>query len=120
MTARRLRAVRSRKTRRWAYMEKGAPRRPLFDGRGQLSVSCRPSSSRPWLSLPLSVIPPFIWVYLREVLTSPSVAAAWHAHPMPALFASGHLPRSYALGGRGQGILKLNREGGSSASSYQI
>ena len=39
---------------------------PFFDGRGQLTVSCRPSSSRPWLSLPLSVIPPFIWVYLRE------------------------------------------------------
>ena len=54
------------RSKRRAYMEKGAPRRPLFDGRGQLSVSCRPSSSRPWLSLPLSVIPPFIWVYLRE------------------------------------------------------
>src|SRR5438094_10428198 len=58
---------------RRAYVEKGAqcrvpgaaaapanPWRPLFDGRGQLTVSCRPSSSRPWLSLPLSVIPPFI------------------------------------------------------------
>ena len=48
---------------KWKRGRLGAP---FFDGRGQLTVSCRPSSSRPWLSLPLSVIPPFIWVYLRE------------------------------------------------------
>src|SRR2546427_1601410 len=44
---------------------------PFFDGRGQLTVSCRPSSSRPWLSSPLSVIPPFMWVLLARTLTSP-------------------------------------------------
>src|SRR2546426_2791862 len=62
---------------------------PFFDGRGQLTVSCRPSSSRPWLSSPLSVIPPFKWVCLARTLTSSfAVAAAWHAHPMSALYAS--------------------------------
>src|SRR5438034_4016177 len=102
MTAGRRRAVQSRKVRRWAYVEKGAPQRPLFDGRGQLSVSCRPSSSRPWLSLPLSVIPPFIWVCLREVLTSPSVAAAWHAHPMADPLRVWAPPALLSLEGRGQ------------------
>src|SRR5204862_2958134 len=49
-------------------MRRGRPPPPLIDGRGQLSVSCRPSSSRPWLSSPLSLIPPFIrvWFGLRE------------------------------------------------------
>src|SRR5262245_28242347 len=44
-------------------MEKGADpsdHRPLFYAVRTLSVSCQPSSSRPWLSLPLSVIPPFV------------------------------------------------------------
>src|SRR5688572_32319510 len=108
MARARRRAVRSKES-----VLKGAVRgkggapiwRPLFDGRGQLTVSCRPSSSRPWLSLPLSVIPPFIWVYLRECShhrdssgAPPEVAAAWHAHPMPALCAPRHLPRLFSLG----------------------
>src|SRR5678816_893185 len=62
----------------------GAP--PFFDGRGQLNVSCRPSSSRPWLSSPLSVIPPFIWVCCGRT-NGASVAAAWHAHSPPLLRA---------------------------------
>ena len=84
--------------------EKGANGAPFFDGRGQLSVSCRPSSSRPWLSLPLSVIPPFMWVCIARALTSSPVAAAWHAHSMPALLASGtgerRLTRSQRFVGR--------------------
>jgi hypothetical protein len=43
--------------------KKGATAAPFsYCGRGRLSVSCRPSSSRPWLSSPLSFIPPFMWV----------------------------------------------------------
>src|SRR5215468_1479357 len=58
-------------------MEKGGDSRPLFYcGRGRLTVSCRPSSSRPWLSSPLCSIPPFMWVSR----VASSVAAAWHAH----------------------------------------
>jgi len=35
---------------------------PFFSReRSAITVSCRPSSSRPWLSSPLSVIPPFMW-----------------------------------------------------------
>src|SRR5439155_26193313 len=41
---------------------------PLCDGRGQISVSSRPSSSRPSSSSPLSVIPPFVWVDWRGAL----------------------------------------------------
>ena len=40
-------------------IERGATAAPFICGRGQLTVSCRPSSSRPWLSSPLSFIPPF-------------------------------------------------------------
>src|SRR3954454_20943015 len=54
------------RARRFHEIEKGATAAPFFDGRGQLTASCRPSSSRPWLSSPLSFIPPFIWVCLRE------------------------------------------------------
>ena len=67
---------------RGCKLKKGATAAPFFDGRGQLTVSCRPSSSRPWLSSPLSFIPPFMWVWLARALTIfDSVAAAWHAHP---------------------------------------
>src|ERR671937_1544178 len=53
-------AVRARKLKR------GRTNAPFYDGRGQLTVSCRPSSSRPWLSSPLSLIPPFMWDSVRE------------------------------------------------------
>ncbi len=43
-------------------LKRGRRPPPFSDGRGQLTASCRPSSSRPWLSLPLSFIPPFMWV----------------------------------------------------------
>ena len=74
-------------------LKKGATAAPFFDGRGQLTVSCRPSSSRPWLSSPLSVIPPFIWVYLRErsrhrfsgcrLARSPDIGALRFGAPSP-------------------------------------
>jgi hypothetical protein len=70
-------------------MEKGGDSRPLFYcGRGRLTVSCRPSSSRPWLSSPLCSIPPFIWVSR----VASSVAAAWHAHAIATarVLHSGH------------------------------
>src|SRR5215510_1032301 len=72
-----------------AKMEKGGGSRPLFYcGRGRLTVSCRPSSSRPWLSSPLCSIPPFIWVSR----VASSVAAAWHAHAIATarVLHSGH------------------------------
>src|SRR6266545_6350657 len=96
MTERRRRGLFNRKSesKEGGCTWKRGPRhgRPLFDGRGQLTVSCRPSSSRPWLSSPLSVIPPFTWVTCESALEIASVAAAWHAHPTPALCAPGHLP----------------------------
>jgi cyclophilin family peptidyl-prolyl cis-trans isomerase len=47
-------------------LKRGRRPPPFIDGRGRLTVSCRPSSSRPWLSSPLSVIPPFMLGLLRE------------------------------------------------------
>ena len=68
-------------------MKRGRRPPPLY-GRGRLSASCRPSSSRPWLSSPLSLIPPFVWDSVRESgLRLQSVAAAWHAHPSSVLVA---------------------------------
>ena len=49
-------------TRRRPYAKKGATGAPFFGGRGRLTASCRPSSSRPWLlSLPLRLSPPSLW-----------------------------------------------------------
>jgi len=66
------------------YKWKGGDSRPLYRRARSATVSCRPSSSRPWLSLPLSVIPPFMWDDLRERPTA-LVAAAWHAQRAAAL-----------------------------------
>jgi hypothetical protein len=57
--------------RRWrceqaVQLKRGRRPPPFICGRGQLTVSCRPSSSRPWLSSPLSFIPPFMWDSLRK------------------------------------------------------
>ena len=42
--------------------KRGRPAAPFFSGRGELTASCRPSSSRPWLlSLPLRLSPPSLW-----------------------------------------------------------
>ncbi len=67
-------------------MLKGGPRWPPFFlyRERSVTVSCRPSSSRPWLSSPLCLIPPFSWDHSENAL-GPAMAAAWHAHPKPAL-----------------------------------
>ena len=70
-------------------MKRGRRPPPLFDGRGRLTVFCRPSSSRPWLSSPLSVIPPFLW---------PSVARAAQASPVAALASARDRRRSSLWG----------------------
>jgi hypothetical protein len=41
-------------------LKRGRRPPPFMSGEVGFTVSCRPSSSRPWLSSPLSVIPPFM------------------------------------------------------------
>jgi hypothetical protein len=48
------------------------------------------------------------------------VAAAWHAHPMLALFASGTFHAVELEEGRGEIVFDLTRDGLSSPSSYQM
>src|SRR5436190_21992564 len=94
------------RARRFHEIEKGATAAPFFDGRGQLTASCRPSSSRPWLSSPLSLIPPFMWVWLARVHRDVLVAAAWHAHPRVTR-RFGALP-CRASGGAAEGLSWLS------------
>src|SRR5215467_15514392 len=53
----------------------------FYCGRGWLSASCRPSSSHPWLSSPLSSIPPFIWVSRATCVASGCRLARPLEHP---------------------------------------
>ena len=114
-------------------LKRGRRPPPFFDGRGRLTASCRPSSSRPWLSSPLSVIPPFSGFTARALTTSISGCRLARA-PESAPVASGHLPlyvsaarepghvsaRLTAAKGRGRTAFNLTRGGLSWPPSYQM
>src|SRR3954469_11126072 len=74
-------------------MEKGATRRPLFFA-GEVSLAFLAGLLLPALGfLCHCLLSPPSCGFACERAPVTSVAAAWPAHLMPALFASGHLPQ---------------------------
>src|SRR5206468_10169721 len=74
-----------------AYIEKGATAAPFYV-RARLAYRFLPAFFFPPLAFFAIVFyPPLHVGFSARALTSSFVAAAWHAHPMSALDASGHL-----------------------------
>src|ERR1700724_2572370 len=91
-------------------MEKGATAAPFFF-RGEVGLAFLAGLLLPALGFLCHCLlsPPSSGLLARALTVSCSVAAAWHAHPEPALHASRHFPcLAHSPSSTGLGRVRLN------------